>query len=498
VLDWNAAPCGLLALDVDGKVISINRSLLELLGHRAEPPTHVDQMLTHASRIFCQTHFFPLLRLHGQAEEIYLTLKGSDGDVPVLASAHREQELDVIAFLRVQQRSRMEDELMSARKTAEDANRAKERFLATVAHELRTPLNSITGWARMLQSGMLNQNATKQAIETIARNATSQAKLIEDMLDFSRIETGKLRLELLPANLAQVLRAACDVVVPAAEAKGIHFHVSALERETMVLADAERLQQVLWNVLSNAIKFTPKMGNIWVALERINSSVEVNIRDDGAGISPEFLPFVFERFRQAEAGHTRTGGLGLGMAITQDIVLMHGGSLRAESEGAGKGATFILRLPLLSIALAPTPAAQPSGLPKLEGVRLLVVDDQLEARNLLRALLQQQGATVSSAESASEALTRLGQERLDLLISDVEMPGPDGYWLLRNVRSSADPRVRRIPAIALTGNGRLKDRLKALEAGFQVHLPKPVEPLELITTIANLVSAVWTDEKSSS
>jgi PAS domain S-box-containing protein len=390
----------------------------------------------------------------------------------------------------------------AARVDAEAANRLKDDFLATLSHELRTPLNSMLGWTRLLRSGKLDDATAMRALETIDRNTVSQAKLIEDILDVSRIVTGKLRMSVQPVDLGTVTLAAIDSNRPAAAARGVRIETVLDSYTGTLLGDAERLQQVVWNLVSNAVKFTPKGGKIQVHLERINSHLELSVTDTGQGIAPEFLPHVFDRFRQADGGSTRMfGGLGLGLAIVRHIVELHGGSVSAESPGEGLGATFTVRLPLTlarrevagpeRVSTNDVPASRPlDAVDRIDGVRLLVVDDEEDTRELLRHVLSEFGGEVRTAGSSSEALALLdgsgGGWRPDAILSDIGMPGEDGYALIRAVRSHAEASIRNLPAIALTAYARPEDRLRALASGFEQHLPKPIEPAELIVVIKSL------------
>ncbi|MFL6214915.1 MAG: PAS domain S-box protein [Blastocatellia bacterium] len=383
---------------------------------------------------------------------------------------------------------------------AEQANRLKDEFLATISHELRTPLNAILGWAGMLRDGKLDPEMAARALETIERNGKSQAKIIEDLLDISRIITGKLRLNVQPVELSSVVEAALDVVRPAAAAKEIRLQTTLDPQAGPVSGDPERLQQVVWNLLSNAVKFTPKDGRVQVCLERQNSHVTLTVSDDGKGINADFLPFVFDRFRQAEAGFTRAhGGLGLGLAIVRNLVELHGGSVYATSNGDGQGATFTINLPLMSVrprrSTMTTPAqVEPSRTrstpidcpPPLTGLRLFIVEDDKDSRVLLKTMLEQCEAEVCVAESAAKALSLLDEWKPDLLISDIEMPGEDGYSLIRKIRSRGKAGRQRLPAIALTAHARAEDRVRALTAGFDAHVAKPVEATELVTVILSL------------
>jgi PAS domain S-box-containing protein len=377
---------------------------------------------------------------------------------------------------------------------AEENATLKDEFLATLSHELRTPLNAILGYVRMLRSGMLAMDRRDKAIEIIERNATALTQIVEDVLDISRIVTGKMRLNVSKMNLVDVVQHAVDAVLPAAEAKGIRIHRAFDGDAVPILGDPDRLQQVIWNLMSNAVKFTPRGGHIDVRLERDHAHAEIVIRDSGMGISPSFLPFIFERFRQADAGPTRErGGLGLGLGIARQLVEMHGGSIRAESEGNGQGATFIVELPL-GIEQQQPDGDQPRAaaerrlaeVPDLTEVRVLVVDDDHDALSLLAEVLEATGATVLVASSAPEALEQLARTHADVLVADIAMPKMDGFELITRVRQNPDTAISSLPAAALTAYARSEDRARALSSGFQMHLAKPIDPRELMGAIATL------------
>jgi PAS domain S-box-containing protein len=390
----------------------------------------------------------------------------------------------------------------SAREEAEAANRAKDEFLATVSHELRTPLNAILGWAHMLRNNKLDQTTQARALETVERNAKSQAQLIEDILDVSRIVTGKVRLDVRPVELVPVVEAALDSVRPAADAKDIRIEAILDPRAGLISGDPDRLQQIVWNLASNAVKFTPKGGRVQIRLERVNSHIEIVMTDTGQGISAEFLPYVFDRFRQADATSTRRyGGLGLGLAIVRHLVEMHGGTVRAESPGEEKGATFTVTLPLMVANIDPLEGErmQPAyfgstslePLTRLEGVSVLVVDDESDTREMLRIMIGQLGAVVKSCASSNEAITMLRDWQPDVIVSDIEMPDEDGYELMRRVRLwEATMGATQIPAVALTAYARVEDRMRALAAGYQMHIAKPAEPAELAAVIASLAGSL--------
>lgn len=390
-----------------------------------------------------------------------------------------------------------------ARQSAETANRVKDEFLATLSHELRTPLNAILGWSTMLRGGKLTEKEAARALETVERSARAQSQLIEDLLDISRIITGNLRLEIKAIDPAKVIEAAVDAVRPAAGAKRIELDV-ALDPETGTISgDAGRLQQVVWNLVSNAVKFTAPGGRVAVRLAKIESHIEIAVSDTGKGIAPEFLPYIFDRFRQADQTTTRRqGGLGLGLSIVRQLVEMHGGTIGADSRGEGKGAEFIVKLPVASVFSRVIEKEPPRGegtreeridAPDariLEGLRILVVDDELDSRSLLGVVLEQSGAEVVLGGSAAEALEALADGGFDLLISDIGMPGEDGYQLIGKIRRLAAKKGGRIPAIALTAYAHVEDRVRALNAGFQAHIAKPVEPVELVAVVASLAKGV--------
>jgi PAS domain S-box-containing protein len=389
-----------------------------------------------------------------------------------------------------------------ARADAEEASRLKDEFLATLSHELRTPLTSILGWSRLMLSANFDERMMPRAIETIERNARSQTQLIDDLLDVSRVITGKLRLNVRPVELAQIIESAIDSARPAAQAKGVRLDVVLDAEVGPVAGDADRLQQVVWNLLSNAIKFTPGGGRVEVRLARVGAEAEIVVADTGQGIDAEFLPFVFERFRQADGGITRIhGGLGLGLAIVRHLVELHGGTIRAASGGQGLGSTFTLRLPLVATrdALKEQPGDATRATPwsendepfdacaSLKDLRVIVVDDEPDTLELLATILRQCGAEVRSATSVAAAFSEFRRAVPDILISDIGMPGQDGYQLIRMIRALAPEDGGQTPAAALTAYARSEDRTRALAEGYQVHIPKPVEPSEFTHTIARLV-----------
>jgi PAS domain S-box-containing protein len=390
----------------------------------------------------------------------------------------------------ITQRQQLEEKLRQQAETLTRMNSLKDEFLAIVSHELRSPLNAMLGWSQMLRSRQLDTATTARALETIERNARLQAQLIEDLLDISRIVRGKLHLKIQPVNLVTVVEAAIQAVQLAANAKAIDIRTTLDSSANFVSGDPDRLQQIVWNLLSNAIKFTPEQGQIEVRLECVSCQVVITVSDTGKGISPDFLPYVFEHFRQAESATTRRhGGLGLGLAIVRQLVEVHGGTVEAASPGEGQGAVFTVRLPTItspgpsnSAELAAETAIEYPA--QLRNLAVLVVDDEPDVRELLTFILEQAGAIVTTVASVQEALLAIEQIKVDVLISDIGMPDQDGYTLIRHLRAMEAEQTK-IPAIALTAYARGEDRRQALEAGFQVHLSKPIEPEALIAAIAS-------------
>jgi PAS domain S-box-containing protein len=395
-----------------------------------------------------------------------------------------------------EERARLLARAEEARERAEEANRAKDEFLATLSHELRTPLTAMLGWTRMLRTRELDETTSAHALETIERNVRAQAQLIEDLLDVSRIITGKLRLDVSPVELIPVIEAALDSVRPAADAKLIQLQTTLDPLTEPVSGDTARLQQVVWNLVSNAVKFTGRGGRVEVRLGRVESHVEIAVSDTGQGISPEFLPHVFERFRQADSSTTRVhGGLGLGLAIVRHLVELHGGSVHAESQGHGLGSTFKVKLPLAPVKELDAELMQREGgtiappefSPSLDDLSVLVVDDERDARILLTTMLEKCGASVTAVATVNEAIDALGQCKPDILISDIGMPDEDGYDLIRRVRQLREDQGGSVPAVALTAYAGEENQRQALAAGFQMHLAKPVDPVELATAIFSLI-----------
>ncbi len=374
---------------------------------------------------------------------------------------------------------------------AQQANRAKDEFLATVSHELRTPLNAMLGWATLLRTRNLSEAKREQALLTIERNARAQSQLIEDLLDVSRIISGKLRVEPRSVDLGAIVEAAADSVRPLADAKSVSIQLQLADDARHALGDPYRLQQVVWNLLSNAVKFSIERGSVMVVLRRIDAQAEIEVRDQGIGIEPQFLPQIFDRFKQANGATTRShGGLGLGLAIVRHLVELHDGTISADSSGLNQGSTFRVRLPLSGFQSVQTdvPSTDSRGVaaPRLDGLRVLVVDDEPDARALLTAVLEGHGAVVTVASSVDAALREVQKQLPDVLVSDIGMPGEDGYALIRKLRGSIDPGVRALPAAALTAFARMEDRTRAMYAGFQSHVAKPIDPDQLLMVVAIL------------
>ncbi len=427
-------------------------------------------------------------------------MRNAAGQVDSLIAVGVDVTAQVLARKRVEALAWEREGLLAresaARAQAEEANRLKDEFLSTLSHELRTPLTSILGWVQLLKSGSLPPEKRERAIKTIERGARAQRQLIEDLLDVSSIMSGKLRLVVEPVGMNALIEQALETMRPAADAKGIKLQ-AAVDSLCTVMGDKHRLEQVVWNLLSNAVKFTPKGGRVQIFVERRDSSVELTVADTGQGIPKDFAPHLFERFRQADGSTKRQhGGLGLGLAIVKHLVEMHGGTVAAFSEGEGRGATFRVRLPLpvaLRREVALPPALQVPALsqdfkctPEFEGTRILVVDDEADARELVRTLLEHCKAEVMTAGSAEEGLALLKAQRPHLLVSDIGMPGVDGYALIQQVRALPESEGGETPAVALTAYARVQDRTRVLLAGFNSYVPKPVEPLELLAVLASL------------
>ena len=446
----------------------------------------------HADGRVIEPHEWPLARsvsageiITGEEAEI---IRGDDGTIAFGVVTYEDVTEEALA------KRKIEAMLIEL----ENASLVKDEFLATISHELRTPLNAVLGWVRMLRSDTLPPDKRERALEIIERNANAQALLIEDLLDVSRIVSGKLRLDVGAVDLPGVVANAVDTVRPAADAKSVTIHQTIDPSAGPILGDAERLQQVAWNLLSNAVKFTPNNGAVRIAVRRRESFVEIIVADSGQGIAFASLSKIFERFRQVDAAPSRKhGGLGLGLAISRQLVELHGGTIRVESEGLGRGATFIVCLPVSPLrspsvvgspALRPDATAEHRHLQSLEGVRVLVVDDEPDARELLSEVLTSCKASVVTAGSVDEALRLVEAGRPDVVVSDIGMSGEDGYALIRRLRALPASEGGRTPAVALTAYARFEDRTKALIAGFNMHVPKPVEPAELVAVLVSLTA----------
>ncbi|HVD76524.1 MAG TPA: response regulator [Vicinamibacteria bacterium] len=413
------------------------------------------------------------------------------------AGVFREREERLVVGLAAQAAVAMDNARLY--RQAQEANRLKDEFLATLSHELRTPMNAILGWAQLLREGKLDAGTTARAVQTIDRNARVQTQLISNILDVSRIVSGKLRLDIRPVELVRAVEGAVDTIRPAAEARGIDLQTALDAGTGLVSGDVDRLQQVVWNLLSNAIKFTPHGGRVSVTVARLESHVQLSVQDSGIGIDRDFLPHAFERFRQGDSSSTRPhGGLGLGLALVRDLVELHGGTVQAASAGRDRGSIFTVKLPVMGAVRPPAPA--PELLPAatetatmaalagpLRGVNVLLVDDEADARDLFKAVLEGSGARVTAVGSGAEAFSSFTASPPDVVVSDIEMPEENGYDLMRRLRGLPEERGGRIPAAALTAYARAEDRMRALRAGFQHHVTKPVQPAELVAVVASLV-----------
>jgi PAS domain S-box-containing protein len=420
--------------------------------------------------------------------------------VSLTVSPIRNSEGSVIGASKIardiSERKRAEDERQRLLRIAQEASQLKDEFLATLSHELRTPLNAILGYIRLMRSGLLEDEKHNQALDTVARNATSLTQIVEDVLDVSRIISGKVRLNVQLVELPDIVRGAVDTVRPAADTKGLRLEMIVDPGAGPVTGDPERLQQIMWNLLSNAVKFTERGGRVQVSLERVDSQAVLTVSDTGVGIPAAFLPHVFDRFRQADAGISRArGGLGLGLAIARQLVELQGGQISVVSDGPGKGSTFRVALPLRIVHTGrpiEAPEHRPAkpdrylDVPQLQGVRILAVDDDGDALALLREILETTGATVTTADSGEHALESIEHMTPDMLVADLAMPQMNGFELIDRLRQSEVPEIREMPAAALTAYARSEDRARALRSGFQIHLTKPIDPGELMAAVATL------------
>jgi PAS domain S-box-containing protein len=501
----------IISTDLQGTIKSWNKGAERVYGYTtAEAIGKPVTMLLPPERLNEEPQILELIRI-GNRIDHYETVRrrkdGTDIDISLTVSPILNHAGDVIGASKTSRditwRKRAEEEReqllameRDSRSEAEEANRLKDEFLATISHELRSPLNAILGWSRLLREPDMRGDQMERALETIERNAQAQARLIEDLLDVSRIVSGKLSIQMRPVTLNSTVQGAVADLRLAAEAKGIDLRLTE-DEEIKLIGDADRLQQVVWNLLSNAIKFTPEGGRVEVGLKRVGERAELWVRDTGRGISPEFLPYVFDRFRQATRTDARSrAGLGLGLTIVRHIVEAHGGSVTAESAGVGLGATLVCKLPLVGAGQEVVPAIdrqqaqlKVKATSSLKGIKVLVVDDDDDAREMLVAALNSYGAEVITAAGALKALDALASEKIDVLVSDINMPEIDGYELIRRVRAMKPEQGGRIPAVALTAYARAEDRLRALKSGYQTHMPKPVEPAELEVVVATLAKS---------
>ena len=497
---FNRVPLGLYRLSSSGAILEANGTLATILGYKSKEELcdlrfsqfHLEsdvfvRWLQQLQKVMANEEFEGQIR---RGEKIVwvrhntIAVKDETGNLVCYEGALADITPSKAAEL---ERIELVKRETQAKQEAEKLNRIKDEFLATLSHELRTPLASIIGWIQLIRSGELEESQCGKALDTIYRNAKAQNQLIDDLLDVSRIIRGTIKIQLEPGNLVEVLLAAIDIVRPTAKAKQIRMTTELESQYIQANIDAKRLQQIFWNLLVNAVKFTPSGGLIAIEVKTIDRAVQVRISDTGQGIATDVLPYIFDRFRQAETkSSTRTqGGLGLGLAIVRHLVETHGGNVVAHSEGIGKGSTFTIELPLIQnielVALAP-PSAENS-LPSLEGLTLLVVEDEADTRDMINLILEQRGAKTITADSVAQGFLKYQQHQPDLIISDISMPLEDGYSLIREIRRSNDS----TPAIALTAYASEADKQKAIQSGFDLHLAKPIEPFQLVEYIASLV-----------
>ena len=508
------APDPVFVSDLQGKILQANDAVYTLLGFRTAEV--VEQSLSRFISVDEAREFMGALRevvARGVTRNARLNPRSASGEViptTLNASALRDTDGTAIGAIGILRDMRAYEivvrDLEESRRKLDEANRAKDEFLATLSHELRTPLNAILGWVRLLRSGTLDPAGASRGPEVIERNTRVLAQLIEDLLDVSRIITGKLHLEARPVDLVSIVVAAMEAVQTAADTKDIRLEASLDPALGLVSADPNRLQQVVWNLLTNAIKFTPPGGRVDIRLTRGDPGARITVSDTGKGIRPEFLPFVFDRFRQGETSiGRRYGGLGLGLAIVRHIVELHGGRVRAESPGEGAGAVFTVDLPAIADLDGAGAAMRtrrrvhgetiirPAN---LSGLRVLIVDDEADARELMRMVLRSSGADVRAATDAEEAFEQVEQWQPDILVSDIGLPGDDGYALIQKIRAREAQRGRSIPALAVSAHARSEDRTRALAAGFQMHVAKPLEPADFVAAIAHLLGQQETDARA--
>jgi PAS domain S-box-containing protein len=494
LIDSNVIGC--IFWDISGMITDANHAFLQMVGYTREDLLAGKMNwkdMTPVEHLSGSEQAIAQMKQVGTADALEKEYIRSDGSrVPVLLGGvmlEGYQDRGVSFVLDLSKQKQLENQLRQQAEQLEQANRLKDEFLAILSHELRSPLNSILGWAKLLRTRNFDEATTARAIETIERNAALQTQLVEDLLDVSRILQGKFSLNISPTNLASTIDAAIETMHLAAQAKSIQVECFIDSDVGLVAGDPNRLQQVVWNLLSNAIKFTPPGGTVMVSLERNGSEAQIQVSDTGKGINADFLPHVFDYFRQGDSSITRThGGLGLGLAIVRYLVELHGGTIDAESPGEGKGATFTVRLPLMKAQPQTSNSEEVCDRAlSLLGVRVLVVDDEPDTRELIKFVLENSGAQAIAVASAGEALLAFEQWSPDVLVSDIGMPQEDGYTLIRKLRARESKQGKLIPAVALTAYAREEDYRQAMEAGFQRHIPKPVEPNELVAVVAHLV-----------
>lgn len=437
------------------------------------------------------------LRKDGTCVEVSITVSPVRDSTGSIVGASKIARDITVSKLAAAEREQLLESERAARNEAERLGHVKDEFLATLSHELRTPLNAILGWCQLLREPSFRSVNQSRAVDTIERNARAQAQIIDDLLDLSRIVSGKIRLNMAPLRLDEAVRLAVDVVQPAASAKRIQLNVTLDALAPIISGDSARIQQILWNLLTNAIKFTPSGGNISVTLEYIDERAVLTISDSGIGINSEFLPHVFHRFRQAETGSTRQyGGLGIGLSIVRNLVEMHGGSIEVNSAGTNHGTTFVMQFNCLTEHEARSSGITkvPAPVRRLDKRRILVIDDDPDGRDLLALLLEEHGAHVKQAASAQDAMSSLWQEPFDVVVSDLGMPGKDGYQFIQEVRGLSPSPLSKIPAIALSAYARPEDRKRSLAAGFQVHIAKPYSVAGLLDAVQEVLSRSQPDE----
>jgi PAS domain S-box-containing protein/excisionase family DNA binding protein len=508
VFDATPLPISISTL-VEGILLDVNASLLQLTGYtRAEIIGHSTGEINIYSNPEDRERIRELLMARGAIRDLEINFRLKSGEVRTGQLSAEIIEFNgercVLATVTdITERRKLEKAVEARAEELAEANRIKDEFLATLSHELRTPLTSILGWAHLLQTGDMDHATSMRALEAIQRNARSQVQLIEDLLDVSRVITGKLYLEIGPTNLAAVVEAAIEAVRPAADARRVQL-VATLDHATTIPGDPDRLRQVVWTLLSNSIKFTRAKGRVEVLLRQSDEEAQIIIKDTGIGISSDFLPHVFDRFRQADSTSTRAyGGLGIGLALVRHLVEQHGGTVSAESPGDEQGSTFTVTLPLggpamlgqraEAVRLTDYHSSERVDAQALLNLRVLIVDDEEDARDLIQTTLALSGARVTTTASAREALAAIERERPHVMVCDIGMPGEDGYQLIGRVRALPFGRGGNIPAVALTAYAREEDRRRALEAGFQVHVSKPIKPSELVAVVASVAGQTGTD-----